>query len=216
MKPAGPELILIILAVSDLKRSARFYEQAFSWTRTVDAPVYLEYTLANGMRLGLYQRESFAVNTGVLPEVAGPGSITGSELYLRVADVEQAAIRLIDAGARVLSKPAPRDWGDEVAYVADPDGNVIALARPHVPEVVEPYVPIDCNYYDRLEAAATMQRECEIIYRNDAGTEAALHERITDLFSRDGVEYMQLAGGTVIRLDRLSSVDGVPLPGNCY
>jgi predicted enzyme related to lactoylglutathione lyase len=129
MKPADSQLILIILAVSDLHRSALFYEHAFGWTRTVDAGVYHEYILANGMRLGLYQRESFAVNTGLLPDLAGPGSITGSELYLRVDDIQQIARRLNEAGARILSSPAPRDWGDEVGYFADPDGNVIAIAR---------------------------------------------------------------------------------------
>jgi predicted enzyme related to lactoylglutathione lyase len=129
MKPDESHLILIILAVSDLNRSALFYEHAFGWTRAVDAPVYLEYALANGMRLGLYQRESFAVNTGLLPEQAGPGSSTGSELYLRVDDIQQVAIRLNEAGARLLSTLAPRDWGDEVAYFTDPDGNVIAIAR---------------------------------------------------------------------------------------
>ena len=129
MKPDEPRLILIILAVSDLKRSALFYEHVFGWTRAVDTHSYREYAPASGMRLGLYQRESFAVNTGLLPELAAPGSITGSELYLLVEDIQQVAIRLIEAGARLLSTSAPRDWGDEVAYFSDPDGNVIALAR---------------------------------------------------------------------------------------
>jgi len=34
------------------------------------------------------------------------------------------------AGARLLSAAAPRDWGDEAAYFADPDGNVLVVARP--------------------------------------------------------------------------------------
>ncbi len=37
--------------------------------------------------------------------------------------------RAIAAGARELSPLAPRDWGDEAAYFADPDGNVLAVAR---------------------------------------------------------------------------------------
>ena len=32
--------------------------------------------------------------------------------------------------ARELSKLAPRDWGEQAAYFADPDGNVIVAARP--------------------------------------------------------------------------------------
>jgi uncharacterized glyoxalase superfamily protein PhnB len=38
--------------------------------------------------------------------------------------------RLARAGARLLAAPAERDWGDIVAYMSDPDGNIIALARP--------------------------------------------------------------------------------------
>jgi uncharacterized glyoxalase superfamily protein PhnB len=41
--------------------------------------------------------------------------------------------RLTAAGARVLSPVAPRDWGDDAAYFADPDGNVIVVARPIAP-----------------------------------------------------------------------------------
>jgi uncharacterized glyoxalase superfamily protein PhnB len=38
--------------------------------------------------------------------------------------------RLHSAGARALSPLGPRDWGDEAAYFADPDGNVLVVARP--------------------------------------------------------------------------------------
>jgi uncharacterized glyoxalase superfamily protein PhnB len=50
-------------------------------------------------------------------------------LYLYPDDLEAAIDRLVAAGARPLSSIALRDWGDEVAYFADPDGTVIALAR---------------------------------------------------------------------------------------
>lgn len=37
--------------------------------------------------------------------------------------------RLEELGARALSPMALRDWGDEAAYFADPDGNVVVIAR---------------------------------------------------------------------------------------
>ncbi len=40
---------------------------------------------------------------------------------------------LLAAGGRLLSALAPRPWGETVAYYADPDGNVIAVAQ--APEV---------------------------------------------------------------------------------
>ena len=51
-------------------------------------------------------------------------------LYLRVDDLPAAVDALEAAGARLLSAAAPRDWGDEAAYFADPDGNVLVVARP--------------------------------------------------------------------------------------
>ncbi len=34
------------------------------------------------------------------------------------------------AGGRLLSARAARAWGDEAAYFADPEGNVLVVARP--------------------------------------------------------------------------------------
>lgn len=123
--------LLTILAVRDLERASSFYRQAFpSWDATVEAPVYVEFALPGGQRVGVYQREGFARNTGVLPQDTDPGAITGTEIYLRCDDLEEAVGRVLHAGGRALAGPAPRDWGDEVAYLADPDGNVLALSRP--------------------------------------------------------------------------------------
>lgn len=122
--------ILTILAVADLHRAIAFYDRAFAWPAEVDVPVYREYLLPGGMRLGLYQREGFARNTGALPTATAAGAITATELYLRVDDLSAAVADLEAAGARLLSAAAPRDWGDEAAYFADPDGNVLVVARP--------------------------------------------------------------------------------------
>jgi predicted enzyme related to lactoylglutathione lyase len=122
--------VLTILAVSDLARAATFFERAFGWLRAVDVPVYVEFEIDGGMRLGVYQREAFARNTGEVPVQAPAAGITATELYFHVEDIEAAIERLRAAGARELSPLAPRDWGDEAAYFGDPDGNVIVIARP--------------------------------------------------------------------------------------
>jgi predicted enzyme related to lactoylglutathione lyase len=126
--------VLTILAVRDLSRASAFYTQAFGWPQTVSAPVYVEFGLPGGLRLGLYAREAFARNTG---EAAGrpiAGELTCTELYLHTDDLDDAIARLGSAGARALSPRAVRDWGDEAAYFADPDGNVVVVARPLEPE----------------------------------------------------------------------------------
>jgi len=121
--------VLTILAVADLERSKRFYAEAFGWRRTVDVPVYAEHELPGGMRLGLYERNGFARNTGELPTPTPAGAITSTELYFHADDPAALAAKLAAAGARELSALAPRPWGDEAAYFADPDGNVLVIAR---------------------------------------------------------------------------------------
>jgi uncharacterized protein len=126
---ASTRLALIIVAVSDLDRSARFYSDAFGWPRAVETPVYVEFALPAGMRLGVYQREAFGRNTGAVPFAPPPGALAPTELYFHPDDVRAQLDRALAAGAKLLSPLGPRAWGDEAAYVADPDGNIVVLAR---------------------------------------------------------------------------------------
>lgn len=78
------------------------------------------------------------------------------------------------------------------------------------------YTPIDCNFYDRLEAHATLRKRVRIDYRTEQGEAALLASAlIVDLQTRNGAEFMILQDGQEIRLDRLIAVDNVPLPGSC-
>ncbi|MHC4957811.1 MAG: VOC family protein, partial [Planctomycetota bacterium] len=74
--------------------------------------------------------EAFARNTNEHPAAPPAGAITGTEIYLHCDDLADAIAKLDAAGARLLSGRAPRDWGDEAAYFADPEGNVIVVTRP--------------------------------------------------------------------------------------
>ncbi len=123
-------LVLTILAVGDLPLSVRFYREAFGWTQVVDVPVYAEFLLPNGQRLGLYNREAFGLNMGQVPAKLPQGELAPTELYFYTDNLVEAIAGLETAGARLLSQLAVRNWGDEAAYYADPDGNVLVIARP--------------------------------------------------------------------------------------
>lgn len=56
------------------------------------------------------------------------GSLPRFELFTYVDDVDQQVTELARDGATVLREPADMPWGERVAYVADPDGNPVALA----------------------------------------------------------------------------------------
>ena len=74
------------------------------------------------------------------------------------------------------------------------------------------YRPIDCGFYDRIEAAAVRGRPCTLVLLGPDGAQT-IQARIADVFSRDQAEFVRLADGTEARLDRVLSLDGVPRPG---
>jgi len=127
---SGIRHILTILAVDDLGRAAAFYRAAFGWTTSVDVPVYVEFELPGGQRLGVYRRDAFVRNTAAAVAPRPAHGTTATEVYLHCDDLDAAIAAIEAAGAPCLSPRALRDWGDEAAYYADPDGNVLVLASP--------------------------------------------------------------------------------------
>ena len=123
-------LIMTVLAVCDLKHSTHFYKEVFGWTVSLEVPVLVKFEMPNGHEFMLYQREAFGNNTNQMSEILSSGSISGTELYIHVADLSETILRLKALKTRELSGRAVRSWGDEVAYYADPDGNVLAVAQP--------------------------------------------------------------------------------------
>ena len=79
----------------------------------------------------------------------------------------------------------------------------------------QPYQPIDCNYYDRLEAWATLHTVCRILYRDENEQQKEVSAIIEDVYTALKVEYMRLDNGLVIRLDKLVAVNDIPEPDHC-
>jgi len=50
------------------------------------------------------------------------------EMFVYVDDVDRQVTDLRRDGTTVLRDPADMLWGERVAYVADPEGNPVALA----------------------------------------------------------------------------------------
>ena len=64
-------------------------------------------------------RELIGVTPGIEPRF---------ELFVYVPDVDAAVRECSAAGAPVLREAQDMFWGERVGYVADPDGNPVALA----------------------------------------------------------------------------------------
>lgn len=77
------------------------------------------------------------------------------------------------------------------------------------------YTPISCDFYDVLTLLAIQRRPVAIGYRTPDGAEADAEDAIADVYTQGDEEYVRLAGGREIRLDRLVTVDGQPLPRAC-
>jgi catechol 2,3-dioxygenase-like lactoylglutathione lyase family enzyme len=118
----------VVLAVADVDRAYAFYRDVFGWESHLEWPgEYTELVLSEDDRLGLYRRDGWAETAGAEPAELN-GQISTAYLYVRVDDLDRTLDRLEKVGARRLSPRQQRGWGDEAAYFADPDGNVVAVA----------------------------------------------------------------------------------------
>ena len=73
------------------------------------------------------------------------------------------------------------------------------------------YIPISCEFHDRLEDLATLRKLIRIRYRDRAGVLRQCDATIADVYSRAGAEYVSLSSGEILRLDQLVEVDGEKL-----
>ncbi len=78
----------------------------------------------------------------------------------------------------------------------------------------KPYQSIACSLYDNLESFATRKTRCIVVYKIK-NAEQTTESIIVDLFARDGAEFLKLENGTIIRLDDLITVNGIPMNKQC-
>jgi uncharacterized glyoxalase superfamily protein PhnB len=120
---------MIILYACDQLRSRDFYARVFGVSPTLDVPGMTEFAIGD-MTLGIMPEKGIAKILGdSVPHPKTGNGIPRCELYLYVENPKMQYERALTAGAKGLSPLARRDWGDEVAYCADPDGHIIAFAR---------------------------------------------------------------------------------------
>jgi Rho-binding antiterminator len=77
---------------------------------------------------------------------------------------------------------------------------------------MKPYQPINCNFYDILEATAVKRKTVPIVIIEDE-IQKTIESKIIDLYAKDSIEYMVMENDKTIRLDQIVSVDGVILEG---
>jgi lactoylglutathione lyase len=121
-----PERAFPVIYAQDVERSVRFY-QRLGFEPHVRLPPEGEAGYV-GLRRGAYE---LAIVTTQSPEQligVKVGTAPRFELFVYVDDVDEVVSRLRADDGRVLKEPEDMFWGERVAYVADPDGNPVALA----------------------------------------------------------------------------------------
>ncbi len=75
--------------------------------------------------------------------------------------------------------------------------------------MTDDYQPPSCDFHDVLEDHAVRKVRTELRWRDaESGERRETITLITDVFTRDGAEYLTTGDGDEIRLDRLEAVDG--------
>jgi lactoylglutathione lyase len=116
-----------IIYVRDVEGVADFYkrfgfEERFR-LEDPDGTAGFISMVRTGCGLAVTTEESPRMFAGVEP---GPGP--RHEMWIYVADADEMVDELRDAGQTVIREPAMMPWGERVGYVADPEGNLVAVA----------------------------------------------------------------------------------------
>ena len=121
-----------IIYVPDVDASLRFFERAFGLKRRFlhESGTYGE--LETGQTTLAFA--AHALGDGNFPggHVRADASAQplGMEIALVTTDVADAHRQAVACGARELSSPAQKPWGQVVSYVRAPDGCLIELCTP--------------------------------------------------------------------------------------
>jgi lactoylglutathione lyase len=116
-----------VLYAQDVERVAAFYvrlgfEEHFRMPGQDGSAGYIGLR-RDGAELAVTTEDSPRMLAGV-----EPGQGPRHELFVYVADVDRTVSELRTAGTPVLREPADMPWGERLAFVRDPEGNVVSLA----------------------------------------------------------------------------------------
>ena len=121
------QLDYVVLVVTDLDRSLRFYCDVLGLPLGHRSGAYAQ--LATGRtRLAMYERAAMASTVGFEVSIP-PADAAAFELGFKVDNVDEAFAAIVGSGAEPVTPPTDRPWGQRTAYVRDPDGHLVELAQ---------------------------------------------------------------------------------------
>jgi lactoylglutathione lyase len=115
--------IFPIITTPDLTAALSFYRDLLGATVSYEFPGPDGQPGYVGLELG-----GAHLGIGRDPTASAPPSERFS-LWVYADDCDAAVERLRGGGVRILEEPADQPWGERIARVADPDGNVVIIGR---------------------------------------------------------------------------------------
>ena len=119
MSVSGPDFVA--LQVTDLQRSAQFYEERLGLRRAESGPPHAVVFATTPIPFAI--REPLP---GFVPADVRPFVGAGVVLWLECDDVEWLHAELVEAGTLIIAPPTPSPFGPTFTF-RDPDGYAVTL-----------------------------------------------------------------------------------------
>ncbi|MGI8563495.1 MAG: VOC family protein [Candidatus Dormibacter sp.] len=116
-----------VIFAAEVNTSAGFYE-GLGFQRHCQLPADGEPGYV-GLRRGTFEVAVVSTDWPQQHYGARAGTDVRFEMFVYVDDVDGLVARLRHQGTTVLREAEDMPWGERVAYVTDPDGNPVGLAR---------------------------------------------------------------------------------------
>lgn len=130
-----PRISFVTLGVSDLERSAGFYQAGLGLARLPSPPDVAFFQMGQ-TRLALYPRHLLAADAGVPSQGSGFPGFALAHNVGSAADADRLLAEAVAAGGRIVKPAQPAEWGGYAGYFADPDGFLWEVAwNPRFPLV---------------------------------------------------------------------------------
>lgn len=121
-----------IYYVDDVEATLRFYEQGFGLARLFITPESDYGELETGATTLAFVSAELAVSNldsaGGFTRLARAGGPSGFSITLICDDVAATVQSALDVSASRYVDPVQKPWGQQVAYVLDPNGALIEIA----------------------------------------------------------------------------------------
>lgn len=129
-----PRVTLITLGVDNLEAAVRFYRDGLGLKtegivgREIEHGAVAFFELEGGLKLGLWPRESIALDSGVPQGTRSTTEFTIAHNVNSAAQADAVLEQAMAAGARIVKSGHKTTWGGYSGYFQDLDGHLWEVA----------------------------------------------------------------------------------------